>query len=359
MKIDRNNYEVWMIDYFDSKLSAAEKAGLMAFIEENPDIKAEFEQFETVVPEPEDVEFAEKKELKKPGVRTTQHIDEVNYEDFFTGYYENDLDESMRKEVLEFVALNPTFKDEFEFHSQLFSKADVDVAYDDKASLKRRPVVPVYWMVSSAAAVVIILFGLYQFLKPNINIIEPGQREQLTVNAIKPLERPDIVNPSITAELIPSEAFQIDRQLPENENNVNERLAFASVTNLHPATISNELNYPLIVTVPQSTLYDLDFLLADMNPSGQKSLFGRIIQNIAGKITGNNAPADDSQAEEAVNEPRFIKALGKSINVFNTLTGSDTELVKTYDKNGNLSGYYVEGESVNFHREINRQKTSE
>ena len=79
MKVDRENYEVWMIDYFDGKLNADETAGLMAFIEENPDIKEEFESFEINIAVPDNTSLPEKSALKKTPVVAYHKIDEENY----------------------------------------------------------------------------------------------------------------------------------------------------------------------------------------------------------------------------------------------------------------------------------------
>ena len=58
MKVNRNNYEVWMIDYFDGKLNASEIADLMAFIEVHEDIREEFELFSNETLDKEEVTFS-------------------------------------------------------------------------------------------------------------------------------------------------------------------------------------------------------------------------------------------------------------------------------------------------------------
>ncbi len=45
MKISRNNYESWFIDYSDGTLTAEQRAELLLFLEQHPDLKAEFENF--------------------------------------------------------------------------------------------------------------------------------------------------------------------------------------------------------------------------------------------------------------------------------------------------------------------------
>lgn len=358
MKINRNNYEIRIIDYFDGKLNASEKAELMAFIESNPDIKAEFEQFEAVVFEPEEIKFPTKKDLKKAPVNVTKNINEENYETFFISYYENDLDENHQKEVLDFVAANPALKDEFEFHSRLFAEAGTDSVYAEKSGLKRRPVLPVYWTVASAAAVIVILFGWFQLIKSESSGIEPDDVHQLSINAIERTSINVDIGSLIQTQILNPTIKKVDRTVFAGPDLRVEQPAFQRIKSLEAHISISEANYPVIIRIPKPGFYDPDLLIAEANPPGKKSAAGRIIQNLARRLTGN-IPTQNDKKEEKNDEPKFVKALGKSISVFNTLTGSDTELVKTYNKDGKLSGYYVEGESVAFHREINKPGSKE
>jgi hypothetical protein len=357
MKIDRNNYEIRMIDYFDGKLNAAEKAELMAFIEKNPDIKSEFEQFEPVIFEPEEIKFPAKKDLKKAPIKATENIIEDNYETFFLDYYENDLDENRRKEVLEFVAANPALKDEFEFHGRLFANADTETVYAYKSGLKKKPVIPVYLTIASAAAAIVILFGLFQLMKTENPEIKPDNMRQLSINA---MERTSInVNlGSITnVQILNQSLKKVDYPAISNQNIRDEQLAVQPIKSLEANLRISQVNYPVVIRIPQTEFYDPDLLLAEVYSADRKSAFGRIIQNFARRLTGNT-PVENKEVERN-DEPKFVNALGKGISVFNTLTGSNTELVKTYNKDGKITGYFVEGESIAFHHEINKPKTVE
>ena len=39
MKIDRSNYEIWLIDWLDGNLSDLQAEKLLLFLDENPDLK--------------------------------------------------------------------------------------------------------------------------------------------------------------------------------------------------------------------------------------------------------------------------------------------------------------------------------
>lgn len=65
MKINRNNYEAWFLDYAEGTLSPEQVADLLLFLEENPDLKNELDAFEIISLEEEKPVFEAKSLLKK------------------------------------------------------------------------------------------------------------------------------------------------------------------------------------------------------------------------------------------------------------------------------------------------------
>ena len=65
MKINRNNYESFFLDYLEGNLSKADVAMVEKFISLNPDLKEELRNFEIIDLNPDKEEFTGKKELKK------------------------------------------------------------------------------------------------------------------------------------------------------------------------------------------------------------------------------------------------------------------------------------------------------
>ncbi len=81
MDINRNNYEAYFLDYRENNLTPGQVAELLVFLEQNPDLKEEFESFES---------FSlfliktsgsnDKENLKKRDLIPTGNIDSSNYE---------------------------------------------------------------------------------------------------------------------------------------------------------------------------------------------------------------------------------------------------------------------------------------
>jgi len=346
MKVNGTNYEVWMIDYFDGRLNAVEVAELMAFVEENPDIKKEFEAFENVTVSTETNAYFSKSELRKGPIIATEKISEENYEEYFVAYYEGDLDKNQQDELLVFVASNPEIEKEFAFHNQLIIKTDSSVIFKDKRSLKRKALIGIYWQISAAAAAILILFGLFTLFETNTSNINDrsSSMNQLSIKTIpvnlqqNPV--PGLIEKRITFIKLPDLEIEVI---------VDEYIAFNQLSPQAPdISVINSDEY-ILLAEKETAYYDISNSLVLADEPKRKNAFGRIIQNIARRVSGN---LPEEETEEINNDPGFVKALGTGITVFNTITGGDTELVKSYDQSGNLTGYFVEGETIGWRREI-------
>lgn len=158
--LTRNNYETWFIDYHDGALNKTQVAELFAFLEKNTDLKAEFEFFNSVSLEPEEITFSGKESLKR------SLIDQTNYLNWFVSYVENDLSESDRKLVEEFLKAHPELLKELELIIKTKSIPDYTIIFKDKSSLRKSAKVltfsrTVYRSLSIAASIVLIAVAYY------------------------------------------------------------------------------------------------------------------------------------------------------------------------------------------------------
>lgn len=338
-----------MIDYFDGKLNAVETAELMSFVDDNPDIKSEFETFESIALDIEINEFKQKEVLKKDQVVATENINETNYDELFIAYYESDLSDFLAEEVLTFVELNPDLKNEFSFHSKLFTAANPLVYFENKDSLKRKAAIGIYWRITAVAAVILLLFGIGNLIDFNsTNIDKPDRLASL--NNISPKSFAISLQSNSDITVIEKQIHFV--KTPIDFNAIEDPLELVAINNM-------KSRYPEIILIDSKNFAklgdnnfdeaDLTYALTDLNEPKRKGAFGRVIQNMARRISGN-LPEQETDIKE--NDPKFVKALGRSITVFNTITGSDTELVKSYDQSGKLTGYQVEGESIGWSRDM-------
>ena len=169
MRIDRTNYEIFFLDYFEGSLSPAQAEELMAFLESEPDLRAEFEAFEMVTLDDSDgkVVFCAKDSLKRGQVTP------ANYEWYFAAYAEGDLSPEDRSAVEAFAASSPQRQREFDLMQKVRLQADQAIVFPGKEGLKQRKVIPLYsQMMRYGAAAAVILFMATLFF---VQLPQPGQ----------------------------------------------------------------------------------------------------------------------------------------------------------------------------------------
>jgi hypothetical protein len=177
MQIDRSNYEIWLIDWLDGNLNDLQAENLRLFLEENPDLKEEFEELTTVRLNSSVKSFQHKEQLKK----TTANISESQFEYLCAAYLENDLPDGQKRELLEIIGHNQERKRSFEL-IQKTRLLPASVNYKQKNRLIRRTITQKIIRLSliglSAAAVTTLVVITYYSIPRDL----PGQFENTSQN---------------------------------------------------------------------------------------------------------------------------------------------------------------------------------
>ncbi|MCB8995044.1 MAG: hypothetical protein H6538_05510 [Bacteroidales bacterium] len=184
MKIDRNNYEIFFMDYLDGNLSDREIHMLEDFLLINPDLRTELEGMENIRLAPESLVFNEQDLLKKPDL--TLPVNEENLEDFCIAALENDLDEASLAALYNYTSKNPEAEKTRLAYNKLHLLPDTNIIYTEKGRLKKAvfliPKEIIYPALSIAAALafmLIIYFRNDSYLK-NIPGIEANLPHSFT-----------------------------------------------------------------------------------------------------------------------------------------------------------------------------------
>ncbi|MBI3501087.1 MAG: hypothetical protein HY063_04770 [Bacteroidetes bacterium] len=142
MIIDRHNCEAFFLDYHEGNLSPVQAGEVLLFLEENPDLKNLFEEYENISLEQEKIFFPGKDMMKKKysaeGIESllSSEINSDNCEQFFIAYVEGQLSSERISKLNSFLANNPGQKKEFELFK--LSKLSGDkVSFEGKESLKK------------------------------------------------------------------------------------------------------------------------------------------------------------------------------------------------------------------------------
>jgi hypothetical protein len=132
--INENNYQEWFVDFKDGNLSLQQEEAMFLFLEQNPQLQSEFDQWMEIDPIPVPQSKSDVQDFSHliKNIITVDVINEGNYSDFFIAYYEGDLSAEEIKLVDEFVRKNDFLNEEFLLFSQIKMKPDLQVKMDEK-----------------------------------------------------------------------------------------------------------------------------------------------------------------------------------------------------------------------------------
>ncbi len=343
MKINRNNYELFFIDFFDGNLTDAQKHELDLFLAENPDLKEEFDSFEIISIDSDDAAFSQKHELKKKEIVEVSGINEENYEQYFVAFYENDLNDEEKKLLLSFIDLNLQLRKEFDLHGSLIIEPN-NVTFVNKDLLKKKITIAYYWY--AAAAVALIFLTISIFVNQNIPVQKLNRTE---LAQLKSLVFSGTVSKTPSINIIQINTKRLAVRLPEPESYDLELIPLLTSVELKSIVQKPDIN----LIEPENYYSDLVMPNTDEIPK-RRSLFAQFfrsnIEQVSEDLGINNSSKRKSNSEKK--DPGFVKFLDGSLMVFNTITGSDAELVKNYDEKGNLTNYRLEGETLSVSRKL-------
>ncbi len=168
MKINRENYETYFLDYHEGVLSDENKKVLFIFLTENPDLKEEFNRFELFTIPASDKTFGDKDQLKK------SIINLQNYQSYFTADVEGDLNPEQKNELEIFIDKHPSLKSELEAFQNVKLKPDFTITYENKKALKRgSKVIPFtvpFFRIAIAASIALFLITYFFFRNKNESV---------------------------------------------------------------------------------------------------------------------------------------------------------------------------------------------
>jgi len=349
MKINRNNYEIFFIDFYDGKLTDAQQLEMDVFLKNNPDLKEEFEEFENITLEKSAIAYAPKQDIKRPEIIEVSGITEENYEETFIAWYENDLDANEKATLLSFLEANPHLEKEFQSHALLLLKKE-DIVFGDKESLKKRAYVGFYWYGAAAALLVFLALGF--FLIQNRPAPSPVRYE---IANIEPASISNSINSDRSNQLIVRSRKDQVLQLPQPESFGEEKIQML-------ASVQPDINllHQIVPDLIKWNYADETILIVQVEEPKKRGFLAQFFRKNVAEVSENlgidKALADNSDKKK---DPGFVKFLDGSLAVFNTVTGSDAELVKNYDNNGNLKNYSLEGQAFVVNRKLPAGKSSD
>lgn len=214
MEINKLNYEVYFMDYYDGNLTAEQTAELMLFLEQHADLKIEFEEFEELQLEAPNIKINKENFIKT--ITPVGLINESNYDDYFIEQVEGISPDTDR--IQSFLKVNTFLQRDYQLYQKTVLKPDYAITYSDKKALKKTAIIPLFTrrILSYGSIAAAIIWGVITFNQPQKTY---KLRDQFALNKV------EIPNYTPLAEVTPLTNKQV------HANHKNTAIKTVSVEN--------------------------------------------------------------------------------------------------------------------------------
>jgi len=357
MNINRNNYESFLVDYHEGTLSKNEVDELLIFLELNPDLKEESEEYENLcIIDIPAITYPYKSLLKKTEITPVNGINEENYTSLFIAAHENDLDNTQLYNLKVFLANNQHLQKEFSIGNKLRLKPDENVVFKGKETLKKHRVIPFkrYGIISVAvAAATLAMVALFRPSSDEIQARRPlfvASVEKMTVPG---LEFPE--NTIIITRPVNDHRYPVIANLPITRDERNDMVIPVTTINkvfaekVYKPPLEDQSNFLL----PRFENFNVNIYERYRNydlyaGNEDKTFIGKLLANsfyTVKSLFENNIP----EIQVVPDGNNAIWAVAKAgIDGFNFFTDNNLQLVATVDEHGDITGYALFGDNIEF-----------
>ncbi|MDB4584786.1 hypothetical protein N9164_16665, partial [Draconibacterium sp.] len=188
MMINRENYEIYFIDYLEGNLEKSLVNDFIEFIQNNPDLKEELSHFEAVSLEPGEISFDKKDTLYKEKLDSEKEFNKAAIANL-----ESELSETDKTELDTYLLKHPAKNREISLFSKTKLQPDESIQFKYKNKLYRRMLGRTVLLWSGRiAAVLVLAFALYLFIdRPATEAISENNVAMLEDKKVKKAETPN------------------------------------------------------------------------------------------------------------------------------------------------------------------------
>ena len=363
MDINQNNYEAWLLDLMEGRLSEEEIQGVRDFMMLNPECALELDDHEPWMLEAGKISFPGKAMLHKEFPDPTSPVTEKDFDLLSIAMLEGDLTENQKKEYFVLLEKDEEKMKEWLQWKQMKLTGKV-MAFDRKAALKRRTSsrTRVLWIsLASAAAAVVLFFSLFRVDQNP----EPTTRVQVenASNSISPLENESIANtdraPDLEATLLPQATI-----LPEAESSGKPK---------DPPSLPGQKEEMDTDPVKESELHErpLSFAMLEENlmKPQLKVPYDKIEPHTLSTPSDYSLPLEEERysdnglgqaARDFVEEKNIslLSVANAGVEGINRLAGSDLSLSVSRDAKGEVKGFSFRSSLLSIDSPVKKQNIS-
>lgn len=354
MKITANNYQEFLLDYFEGNLSKEEIDMLHKLARENSNIREELENFEEIPLTPPPIELNIKNSLYRTDnegteLNNAEYLIVKHLEEGLTPYEEKILSHEYKSEkakereiaIMKMAKLQPG-----EETFQLKSKVKRVLVIRLSVSTARK---------AAAIAILLIATTISLWFANDMNI----SKEPLVAK----VEKTENIKPIISNKTSEKESNTSDREHNTQKSTTSSEKTEKTITNSNQEIDNKEINTETIINKEDEQQKNID--LQPMQPlTAMAATVTSDEQDINAYEIGvnhmmplyiamlNNKPSEATAQENTT--PRRLTLLEGGIKVFNLISGRDYRMEICEDKDGNVTEYNLITENRIINRQIRR-----
>lgn len=342
MEIDRRNYEAYLLDLLEGRLSAEEQQKIRDFLLLNPDCAVGIDEVEPWILETSNIPFPAKEQLKKEFPDASFELMETNFDLFSIARLEGDLTKDQEGDHAVMVEKYEEKRNEWA-EWQRTKLVSGNIIFTGKDQLKRRKGISsrVIWIsIVSTAAVIALLFALLRIdqeapeveLANEVGLPQPALEESSPFQTGDPIpqkEEAKVIQKNEESELLAesmNKSRQKDSELTtDNVKQVQQEL-------IQPGTVRITSHVSGYADMVDKGTYDQIESLEI--PSTSIHLNSLSLSQLA-EIDLQEAIEDYSEE----NDFSIWTIADAGIKGINRLTGADISLLAARDEEGDVSGF--------------------
>jgi hypothetical protein len=351
MDINRNNYEAWLLDLIEGRLSVKQIQQVRDFILLNPDCAPSLEEVDPLILEVEKITYSGKNSLRRelPGQNST--VSDTGFDLFSIAMLEGDLTHQQEIDYLSMIEDDDEKMKEWLLWKRIRLTGET-ISFDRKATLKRRSVPRFrgFWISGAAAAAVIILFFSLFRIDQGFNphaVIPPEARHSPEVVPV-PVEEPS-VEPALLANKPAILSIKKHQDPPELTGQKMDTIPIAvkktdqQVRPLRVALLKNDL-----MKQPRQASYDRIEPL-DLPP---QPLYSERLEPDQLEEEGLMRAYRDFMEEKNLS---LLTLASAGVEGINRIAGSDLSLNVSHDQKGEVSGFSFRSAIISVDSPIRKQ----
>jgi hypothetical protein len=360
MDINRNNYEAFLLDLLEGRLSSEEEQELNAFLTDHPEFVSDLPDLDLFKLEKKSMRYPDGDLLKKEFPVAGTLLSDSNFDMFSIGRMEGDLSPAQEQEHRSLVEKDESKRKEWQEWQKTMLVAE-QLSFPGRKALKRNPraLSNKLWLGGLAvAATLTLLLFLLRMESSAPGLAEDGPSESLPTQVETLMDQElitenqettppaveEITKPRV-ASTVPGPSLEVQESLPqENTQPISEEIR------ARPLRIAGSLSgNSAIVGQPSADRI--------------KPLTGITVSAKTSRLPLNEIAELDRQMlfNEFTKEHNIsiLTVANAGIKGINKLTGSDISLMASRDEEGEVSGFRLKSKRFSLTRPLARNEAEE